>query len=42
MEIDLTKLAPDVRKLNDIKTVIFDQEWLKTAADSDLYFMYRG
>ena len=42
MEADLTKLKPDVRKLSDIKDVIFDQDWLKTANDFDLYYMYRG
>ncbi|TSC95071.1 MAG: glucose-6-phosphate isomerase, archaeal [Parcubacteria group bacterium Licking1014_1] len=41
MEIDLKNLTPDVRKLNDIKNVIYDQEWLKTADDFDLYYMYR-
>lgn len=41
MEIDLTKLTPDVRKLYDMKEVIFDQEWLKTALNMDLYYMYR-
>ncbi len=42
MKYDLTKLTPDVRKLNDIKTVIYDREWLKTAPDTELYYMYRG
>jgi glucose-6-phosphate isomerase, archaeal len=41
MEIDLTKLTPAVRKLSDMREVICDKEWLQTAADSDLYFMYR-
>ncbi len=40
-EFDLTKLTPDIRKLNDMKEVLFDQEWAKTAQDMDLYFMYR-
>jgi len=42
MEYDLTKLTPDVRKLSDMRSVVADQEWLKSAEDSDLYFMYRG
>ena len=42
MEIDLTKLTPDIRKLSDMKAVVKDQEWLKTAEDANLYFMYRG
>jgi len=41
MEFDLTKLTPDVRKLSDMESVVYDKEWLKTAEDSDLYFMYR-
>lgn len=41
MEIDISKLTPDVRKLNDMKEVIYDKDWLKAAANSDLYFMYR-
>jgi glucose-6-phosphate isomerase len=41
MEVDITKLTPDVRKLNDMKEVVLDKEWLKTAENSDLYFMYR-
>ena len=36
------EIKPDVRKLKDIKKVVFDQEWLKTAADFELYYMYRG
>ena len=36
------EVKPDIRKLNDIKKVVFDQQWLKTAFDSELYYMYRG
>ena len=42
MKHDLSKLTPDIRKLNDMKAVIADQKWLKTTTDSDLYYMYRG
>ncbi len=42
MEIDLSKLTPDIRHLNDMHNVIFDKEWLKTAKNVELYFMYRG
>ena len=46
MEIDLTKFTPDVRKLNDMKNVLYDQGWLKTGPegrpDFNLYYMYRG
>ncbi|HCC60117.1 MAG: hypothetical protein A2402_01060 [Candidatus Staskawiczbacteria bacterium RIFOXYC1_FULL_37_43] len=42
MEFDLTKLTPDVRKLSDMKNVIYDKKWLKTADNVELYYMYRG
>ena len=42
MEVNLKNLTPDIRKLYDIKNVLYDKKWLKTAIDFDLYFMYRG
>ncbi len=33
---------PDIRKLNDMKEVLYDQEWAKNAPNLELYFMYRG
>jgi len=42
MEIDLKEKTPDIRYLNDIKEVLFDQEWAKTAPNYELYYMYRG
>lgn len=42
MENDLSKLNPDIRKLLDMKEVIYDKDWLKTAPNLDLYYMYRG
>jgi glucose-6-phosphate isomerase len=42
MEHDLSKLNPDIRQLFDMKEVIYDKEWLKTATNSDLYYMYRA
>ncbi len=33
---------PDIRYLYDIKDVIYDKEWLKTAPNLELYYMYRG
>jgi glucose-6-phosphate isomerase len=43
MEIDLTKLTPDVRKLNDMGEVLADPACkAKNFPDTDLYFMYRG
>ena len=42
MEIDLKNLTPDIRKLNDMTEVVYDKEWLKTADNPELYYMYRG
>lgn len=42
MEPDLKNLTPDIRHLRDMYSVVLDQEWLKSAQDCDLYFMYRG
>jgi glucose-6-phosphate isomerase, archaeal len=42
MAVDLEKRKPDVRRLNDMEAVIYDKEWLKTADNSELYYMYRG
>ena len=42
MEVDLKDKTPDIRYLNDIKEVLFDQEWAKTAPNYELYYMYRG
>jgi glucose-6-phosphate isomerase len=34
---------PDIRYLKDMKEVIYDQKWLKTAnLDTELYYMYRS
>lgn len=33
---------PDIRYLNDMKEVIYDKKWLKTAPNLELYYMYRG
>lgn len=42
MEIDLTQLTPDTRYLNDMRGVLQDKNFAKTAENSELYFMYRG
>lgn len=36
------KIKPSIRHLYDMKEVIYDREWLKTAENVPLYFMYRG
>ncbi|MGE5402912.1 MAG: hypothetical protein ACM3S2_21140 [Ignavibacteriales bacterium] len=33
--------APDVRTLYDMKEVIADKEWLETAENFEIYYMYR-
>lgn len=33
---------PDIRFLYDMKSVLSDQKWLKTAPNFELYYMYRG
>ena len=40
LDINLEDKTPKVRKLSDMKSVIYDQEWLKTAQDAELYYMY--
>ncbi len=42
MEVDLKDKKPDIRYLNDMKNVVYDKEWLKTAENFELYYMYRG
>ena len=32
----------DIRRLADMREVIYDKEWLKTAPNLELYYMYRG
>jgi glucose-6-phosphate isomerase len=33
--------SPDIRRLFDMKEVIYDRPWLQGSIDTDLYFMYR-
>jgi len=41
MEIDITKITPDVRHLNDMREVLYDEDFAKNSPDMDLYYMYR-
>jgi glucose-6-phosphate isomerase len=41
MAIDLEKRKPDIRFLRDMESVVYDREWLKTAGNPELYYMYR-
>jgi glucose-6-phosphate isomerase len=34
-------VEPEVRRLSDMRDVVYDIDWLKTAPDTDLYYMYR-
>lgn len=41
LEFGCKRQDPDVRRLFDMKEVIFDKDWLARAEDFDLYYMYR-
>jgi glucose-6-phosphate isomerase len=41
-EIDLTKLTPDIRTIDDMRNVMCDASWADNAKNQDLYYMYRG
>ncbi len=36
------EVKPDIRYLNDMKTVLFDQKWAKNTPNFEVYYMYRG
>lgn len=38
----LKSKKPDIRHLNDMKEIFYDQRWVKTAPNLELYYMYRG
>ncbi len=42
LEFGGKKIVPDIRKLSDMKDVIYDGKWLKDTSDNNLYFMYRN
>lgn len=42
MEFDLTKLTPDIRYLDDMKSVLYDKDFAKNSPNLELYYMYRG
>lgn len=42
MEINLSKLHPDIRFFNDMRKVLYDQEFAKNSENIELYYMYRG
>jgi len=42
MGIDLENKKPDIRYLYDMREVLYDKKWVKTASNFELYYMYRG
>lgn len=42
MEIDITGKKPDIRYLDDMREVLYDRKWAKSAPNLELYYMYRG
>lgn len=41
MEIDISKLTPDVRYLNDMRETLHDKDFAKSSPNIEMYFMYR-
>jgi glucose-6-phosphate isomerase len=41
LEFGGKRVEPDVRRLSDMREVVHDIDWLKTAPDMALYYMYR-
>ncbi|MFH0774258.1 MAG: glucose-6-phosphate isomerase family protein [bacterium] len=37
----IEKRIPDVRRLSDMRELLYDREWAERAEDMDLYYMYR-
>lgn len=42
MEVDPKNKKPEIRYLYDMREVLYDKEWAKTAPNLELYYMYRG
>jgi glucose-6-phosphate isomerase len=42
MQVNLKSKVPDIRHLNDMRDVLYDQKWAAKAPDAELYYMYRG
>lgn len=43
MEVKITNgVKPEIRYLHDMREVVYDKEWLKTAKNFPVYYMYRG
>jgi len=37
-----TKIKPDMRHLDEMRNVLYDKKWVKTAPNFPVYYMYRG
>lgn len=42
MEMILNDKKPNIRFLDDMRSVLYDEKWAKTAPNLKLYYMYRG
>jgi len=42
MDTALKNKTPDIRYLYDMKKILYDKEWAKTAKNLEVYYMYRG
>lgn len=40
--MNLKNLIPDIRHLDEMRKAVFDKEWLKTAGNPEIYYMYRS
>jgi len=40
--MEIEQIKPKIRFLNEMGNVIYDQEWLKTAQNFELYYVYRA
>ncbi len=41
LEIGGRRWEPDIRRLSDMRDLLYDKEWARSAEDMDLYYMYR-
>ncbi|HHE76500.1 MAG TPA: glucose-6-phosphate isomerase [Candidatus Parcubacteria bacterium] len=42
MALNLKNKTPDIRFLDEMRKVLYDQKWAEKAANQELYYMYRG
>ena len=39
--MEINNIQPKIRHLNEMKEILFDQEYAKTDSNPELYYMYR-